>query len=122
MIHSGPMKVETRRRGEIPVLSPAGRVTIGAPAAALKQALEEAAAGGASHIIVDGSRVEYMDSSGIGELIATARELAGRGGRVGIASPSAKFREILEITKLQTLFVVGDDEQSVAAKLLSSRP
>ena len=114
------MKVDVRRYGEIPVLSPAGRVTIGAASVALKKALEAAIAGGASHIIVDGSRVEYMDSSGIGELIATARELAAKGGRVGISSPSAKFREILEVTKLHTLFVVGDDEPSVAARLVSS--
>jgi len=117
MIHSGRMKVEVRKAGGVPVLAPDGRVTIGAPSRALKAAIEAELQQGAAALIVDGSRVEYLDSSGLGELIAAARTLSERGGRLGVCSPSPKLKEILEITGLSIVFLVGDDEQSVAAAL-----
>ena len=116
------MKVEVRRAGAIPVLSPAGRVTIGEPALALKGALDAAIEEGAVDVILDGSRVHYIDSTGLGELIATARRLSeGCGGRLGIAAPSRKLREILEITGLKAIFVVADSEAMAAEALTSAR-
>ena len=111
------MKVEAHRIGAIAVLAPAGRITIGESAWALGSALGEAIDGGATHVIVDASRVDYLDSSGIGELVAAARRLSESGGRLGIASPGAKLREILEITKLYRIFPVADSETALAAEL-----
>ena len=115
------MKVEVRKAGAIPVVAPDGRVTIGAPSRALKAALETELRQGAAHIIVDGSRVEYLDSSGLGELIAAARTLDERGGKLGVCSPSPKLLEILEITGLERVFHVGGDEEAVAAALSAAK-
>jgi len=117
MIHSGAMKVDARGSAEIPVLVPSGRITLGESTRIFQVALEQAIERGARHVIVDGSHIEYLDSTGIGELIAAARRLMESGGRVGIASPSPKVREILEITHLNDVFVVRESEEALAVEL-----
>jgi anti-sigma B factor antagonist len=117
------MKIEIRSHGGVPVLAPTGRVTIGGSALALKAALDEAIDAGAAHIILDGAKVEYLDSTGIGELIAAARRLSeSYRGRVGIARPSSKLLEMLDITGLNALFLVGDDEDEVLAAIAKADP
>lgn len=111
------MRIDVRRLGAIPVIAPEGRITIGVSAHALKDAIDTEIQAGAHHLIVDGARVAYLDSTGLGELIAAARILSERGGRIGIAAPSAKLREILDITGLTALFAVGDDATVVAEAL-----
>jgi anti-sigma B factor antagonist len=114
------MKIELRKAGPIPVVVPDGRVTIGAASLALKAAIETELQQGAPNLIVDGSRVEYLDSSGLGELISAARTLSERGGRLGVCAPTPKFMEILEITGLHVVFLIGDTEEAVASALMPS--
>ena len=121
MIHFVAMKVDVRKIGEIPVLAPEGRVTIGESALALKSALEGVLDSRPEHVIVDGSLVPYMDSTGLGELIAAARTLAERGGRLGVCSPTPKLREILEVTGLGSVFAVGGDAETLVASLAPTR-
>ena len=117
------MKIETRAHGSVPVLVPSGRVTIGPSALALKAALDEAIDGGAPYVIIDGSHMDYLDSTGIGELIAAARRLAEtQRGRIGIARPSQKLEEILEITGLTVLFMIGPSEDVVLTALMNAEP
>ena len=111
------MKIDFRREGHVVILAPDGRITIGESAEAWKAALASAIGSGAAHIVVDGSRIAYMDSSGIGEMIAALRQLSESGGRLGIVAPSPKLREILEITGLGAIFVVGENEQAVLGLL-----
>src|SRR6185503_16098048 len=111
------MKIDVRREGSLAVLVPDGSITIGESCDALRTALDAVMDAGATSIIVDGSRIRYLDSTGMGEIIAALRRLRPSGGKVGIASPSPKVREILEITGLTAIFVTGDDEASVRQKL-----
>ena len=120
MIHFAPMKVETRRTEGIPVIAPAGRITIGEPAESLGRALNASIDGGAPSVIVDVSRVQYLDSSGIGELVAAARRLSERGGKLGLAAPGPKIKEMLEITQLWRIFPVKDSETELARELPGS--
>jgi anti-anti-sigma factor len=114
------MKIDVRREGTLAILVPDGSITIGPPCDALRTALDAAIDGGASAIIIDGSRVRYLDSTGMGEIIAGLRRLMPSGGKVGIASPSPKLREILDITGLTAIFVTGDDEAAVKEKLAAT--
>lgn len=118
MIHFVTMKVEARKAGEIPVISASGRITIGESTLAFKAALDQAVQNATRDVMVDGSRIDYMDSTGLGEIIAAARTLFESGrGRVGIISPSVKLQEIFEITGLDRVFVVGDSESAVVEAL-----
>src|SRR5262245_54106319 len=122
VVHLPIMKVEVRRVGDIPVLCAEGRITIGSPSIALKAALDSEIRQGALNILFDGSRVEYLDSSGLAELIAAARTLTERGGRLAVSAPSHKLREVLEITGLERVFLVGDDEATVLEELTRPEP
>ena len=117
MIHFVMMKVDARGSSEIPVLAPSGRITLGESTRTLQAAIEAAIVRGARHLIVDGSQIDYLDSTGIGELVAAVRTLMESGGRVGIVTPSPKLREILEITHLDEVFLVRDSEAALAAEL-----
>lgn len=121
MIHFTPMKVDARGSAEIPVLVPSGRITLGESTRILQTAIEAAIDRGARHLIVDGSGVEYLDSTGIGELVVAVRRLMDSGGKVGIAAPSAKLREILEITHLNSVFLVRESEEELAAELSAAQ-
>lgn len=114
--------IEVRRKGSIAVVRPEGRITFGEHSAAFKLALDEAIDAGAYDLIVDGSRIAYMDSTGIGEMVGALRRLMPSGGRLGIAAPSPKLREILDITGLDTVFVVSDSEESVRERLSALTP
>jgi anti-sigma B factor antagonist len=111
------MNIEVRRRGAIALVRPDGRITIGAHSARFRAALDRAIDEGASHVVVDGSAVAYLDSSGIGEMVAAMRRLMPAGGCLGIVAPSPKLREILEITGLVRVFVVGEEEDGVIERL-----
>ena len=117
MIHLSSMKVDARGSAEIPVLIPSGRITLGESTRSFQAAIEEAIEGGARHLIVDGSKIDYLDSTGLGELITAMRRLMDSGGRVGIAAPTPKLREILEITHLDGVFLVRESEAAIAAEL-----
>jgi anti-sigma B factor antagonist len=119
MIHSGVMKVDARGSLEIPVLAPSGRIILGESTRILQTAIGEAIDRGARHLIVNGSRIDYLDSTGIGELVAAVRRLMESGGKVGIAAPSPKLREILEITHLDNVFLVRESEDALTAELSS---
>jgi anti-anti-sigma factor len=114
------MKVEARGSVEIPVLVPTGRITLGESTRTFQSAIEAAIDRGARHLIVDGSGIDYLDSTGIGELIGALRRLMEAGGRVGIAAPSPKLREILEITHLDSIFLVRESEKEIEAELTSA--
>ncbi len=114
------MDCPVRRDGEIAVISPQGRITIGEPAETFARAVDAALASGARYLLVDCTRVPYADSSGIGELLAAMRHARGAGGGVGLFGPQGKIHEVLEITKLKDYFAIGETEEGVRSRLRSA--
>lgn len=72
---------------------------------ALSEAIGASSSGAAS---IDLSRVEYMDSTGLGELVQLVSRTRIRGGTVVLANPSAFLRGVLEVTRLNTWFDIID--------------
>jgi anti-sigma B factor antagonist len=114
------MKVEVRKTAPVGVIAPEGSITIGASVESFHAAIETVLSAGARHVLVDGSRVRYMDSTGMGELIAAHRRLSETGGHVCIFAPSAKLREILDITHLSSIFQISENEETAMEKLPQS--
>src|SRR5258705_6775643 len=108
MIHFEEMNIEVHLSGPIAFVRPYGRITFGEASVEFKSAMDGAIDAGAQHVVVDGSKVAYIDSTGIGEMVGALRRLMPSGGKLGISAPSAKLKEILEITGLQRIFVVAD--------------
>ena len=68
-------------------------------------------------ILVDLSRVSYMDSSGLAVLVETLQRLSGNGGKLGLFGLGQSVRHIFEIARLDQVFQIFPDESAARAAL-----
>lgn len=104
------VKVGTRQVGDVTVADVAGKLTLGEASSALREALRNMISQGHKKILVNLSGVNYMDSSGIGELVAGYTTIASAGGKLKLVNLTSKVQNPLQTTKLYTVFDVYDDE------------
>lgn len=110
--------VKTRKvEGDVYVVDASGKLTIGSPVLALRQALRGRISEGCLKFVLDLGAVSYIDSSGLGELVASYTTLRGHGGDVKLLRLTAKTRDLLQITKLLTVFETFEDEAMAIASL-----
>jgi len=81
----------------------------------LTQAIDMLLESDRASILVDLTDVGYMDSVGIGELVAGYRTVNGVGGQLKILGPTEKVRSTLSLTRLLPIFEVFDDEEKAVA-------
>ena len=105
------MKIETRDVGEVKILEPSGKITIGVGDVALREAVHDAVEGGCKKLLVDLSDTTTMDSSAIGELVSAYTTVTNRGGQLKLLNLPPKVADILQITQLITVFETYDNEQ-----------
>jgi anti-sigma B factor antagonist len=110
------LKIKQRQAGDVSILDLDGEVRIGDSAAALRNAIRGLAAAGNKKILLNLAGVKYIDSSGIGELIANYTTVGRAGGQLKLLSLTEKVQDLLVITKLLTVFDVYEAE----AEALSS--
>lgn len=98
------LDVETRQAPTgVTVVAPVGRLDVaGAPA--LKDAISEAARDGAPRIVIDMEGVSFVDSTGLGSVIAALKQIRGREGELRLAAPNQQVRVVLELTTLDRVF------------------
>jgi len=109
------MEVQTRHRDNVTILELSGDVTLGGGGEILRHAVLEVAGGTGNHILINLGDVRFMDSSGVGELIAAHTTLSNRGGSVKLLHLSPKVYDVLQIAHLLTVFEVYDDEDEAIA-------
>ena len=110
------LNIKQRQAGDVAILDLDGEVRIGDSATALRGAIRELVAAGNKKILLNLAGVRYIDSSGIGELIANYTTVGRTGGQLKLLSLTDKVQDLLVITKLLTVFDVYDAE----AEALSS--
>jgi anti-sigma B factor antagonist len=104
------LNIKQRQAGDVTILDLDGEVRIGDSATALRGAIRELAAAGHTKILLNLAGVRYIDSSGIGELIANYTTIGRSGGQLKLLSLTDKVQDLLVITKLLTVFDVYDAE------------
>ena len=109
------MKISKREVGNVTILEPKGKITIGAGDVALRNAIEEATHAGSSKVLLDFNGVSKMDSSGLGELIAAHNTVTGNGGAIKLMNIPSKLYGVLGITQIVSVFDVFDDEKEALA-------
>jgi len=109
------MEVQTRHRDNVTILELSGELTLGDGDAILRQAVLEVAGGTGNNILINLGDVSFMDSSGVGELIAAYTTLSNRSGSVKLLHLSPKVYDVLQIAHLLTVFEVFDDEDEAIA-------
>jgi anti-sigma B factor antagonist len=104
------LDIKQRQAGDVTILDLDGDVRIGDSSTALRSAIRNLVAGGNSRILLNLKGVRYVDSSGIGELIANYTTVGRGGGQLKLLNLTEKVQDLLVITKLLTVFDVYDNE------------
>ncbi len=104
------MKVNVRSEGEVSVVDLSGKITIGEGDVVLRETVEGLLKEGRSKILLNLARVSYMDSAGIGELVACYKRSREKGGELKLLNPSGKVYDLLQLTKLEEIFDTFRDE------------
>ena len=104
------LDVKERQAGDVTILDLSGEVRIGAGSIALRDAIRNLADSGQKKVLLNLAGVRYMDSSGIGELIANYTTVKRQGGQLKLLSLTDRIQNLLVITKLLTVFDSYDNE------------
>ena len=104
------VKLTIRQVGDVTVIDAAGRITLGDGASTLRDEIRDLSAKGDKKILLNLSEVSYIDSSGIGELVSGFTTVTNHGGQLKLLGLSKRVKDLLQITKLYTVFEVFDDE------------
>ena len=104
------MKVSTRQVDGVVVMDLSGRITLGEGSVVLRDAVRELLSKGNKKILANLADVNYIDSSGIGELVSAFTTVKNQGGELKLLNLTKKVHDLLQITKLYTVFDVKDNE------------
>lgn len=106
------MKIETRTIGDVRILDCSGKITLGEGTMAVRNTVRDILKNNGKKIILNLADVNYIDSSGIGELVSTYTTVTNNGGQLILLNLTKKIQELLAITKLLTVFQVYENEQA----------
>ena len=105
------MKVNIRQEGEVSVVDLSGKITIGEGDVVLREKVQDLLDFDQKKIVLNLEKVSYMDSAGIGELVACFKRAKEKGGIVKLLNPSGKVYDLLQLTKLEEVFETYKDER-----------
>ena len=106
------VKLTTRQVGDVTVIDVAGRITLGEGSSTLRDALRDMVSKNQNKILLNLGEVSYIDSSGIGELVSGFTTVTNSGGALKLLNLNKRVKDLLQITKLYTVFDVHEDEAS----------
>ena len=106
------VKMSSRQVGDVTVVDASGRITLGEGASVFRDVIRDLAAKGHKKILVNLADVSYIDSSGIGEMVSSFTTVTNHGGQLKLLSLTKRVKDLLQITKLYTVFEVFEDEAS----------
>ena len=104
------MKTSTRQVDGVTIVDLSGRITLGEGSVVLRDLVRELLAKGNKKILLNLGDVTYIDSSGIGELVSAFTTVRNGGGELKLLNLTKKVHDLLQITKLYTVFDIKDDE------------
>jgi anti-sigma B factor antagonist len=106
------VKLTTRQVGDVTVIDVAGRITLGEGSSVLRDAMRDLVSKNQKKILLNLGEVSYIDSSGIGELVSGFTTVTNGGGALKLLNLNKRVKDLLQITKLYTVFDVHEDEAS----------
>ena len=106
------MKANSRRVNGVTIVDLDGRITIDEGSTVLRKMVKDLSAQGQNKILLNMGEVTFIDDSGIGELISGLTTVRNAGGDLKLLNLNQKVHDLIEITKLYTVFDIQDDEAS----------
>jgi anti-sigma B factor antagonist len=104
------MKATNRQVDGVAVVDMSGRITLGEGSVVLRDTIRDLVGKGQKKILLNLGDVTYIDSSGIGELVSAFTAVRREGGELKLLNLTKKVHDLLQITKLYTVFDIKDDE------------
>ena len=99
----------------VTVLDIDGRIVLGEESNAFRERVKALMAAGKKKIVLNLANVTYIDSAGLGTLVATFHSARSQGATLKLANLGTKFKEVLQVTKLMTVFDVFDSDTAAVA-------
>jgi len=100
-----------REVGGVTIVDLSGRITLGEGSSKLRQMVRDLLAKNQRKILLNLGDINYIDSSGIGELVSGFTTVRSQGGELKLLQLTKKVHDLLQITRLYTVFEVHDNEQ-----------
>ncbi|MBV8811445.1 MAG: STAS domain-containing protein [Acidobacteriaceae bacterium] len=106
------LTAKVRRVGNVAIVDLNGKVTLGENTGVLRDELRSLLSQGNKDIILNMAHVTYVDSAGLGELVGAYTTATNQGGSVKLLHLQGKMKDLMQITKLHTIFPAYEDEQA----------
>jgi anti-sigma B factor antagonist len=104
------LKMVDKEVGDVTVVEIEGRIVLGEESNAFREQVKNLLAAGKKKIVLNLAQVGYIDSAGLGTLVATFHSARSQGAVLKLANLGSKFKEVLQVTKLMTVFDTYDSE------------
>lgn len=104
------VKLTNRQVGDVTVIDANGRITLGEGSSTFRDSIRDLTASGNKKLLLNLADVSYIDSSGIGEMVSGFTSVTNQGGQLKLLNLTKRVKDLLQITKLYTVFEVFDDE------------
>ncbi len=109
------LAIASREVDGVTVLDLSGRITLGEGSVQLRDAVRNLLGKGQKNILLDMGDVNYIDSSGLGELVSAYTTVKNQGAALKLLKLTKKVHDLLQLTKLYTVFDIYDDEATAIA-------
>ena len=109
------LTIASREVDGVTVLDLSGRITLGEGSVQLREAIRDLIGKGQKTILLNLGDVSYIDSSGLGELVSAFTTSKNQGAALKLLNLTKKVKDVLQLTKLYTVFDIYEDEASAIA-------
>lgn len=106
------MEILQRREGNVVVLEIHGTITMGESKEKFARVMDDLLSESDVNVLVNFSGINYLDSTGIGELVGYMNRFVENNRHLKLLRPHERIRKLLQITKLDSIFEIYEDEQS----------
>ena len=109
------LRMTERDVNGVTVLDIEGRIVLGEESNSFREKVKSLLAAGKKKIILNLAQVGYIDSAGLGTLVATFHSARSQGATLKLTNLGTKFKEVLQVTKLMTVFDTYDNEAAAVS-------
>lgn len=114
------LSTKIRRVNDVAIVDLHGKITLGENTGILRDELKSLLAQGTKNILLNMADVSYVDSAGLGELVGAYTTATNQGGSVKLLNMQGKMKDLMQITKLHTIFSAFDNEQAAVSSFGAS--
>lgn len=105
-------QASVRHSGSVAIVDLSGRITLGEGCGLVRGTIKDLVTAGQKQLLINLQNVSYIDSAGLGELVGSYATVTNQGGQIKLLNVQGKVKDLLQVTKLYTVFETFSDEAS----------